>query len=165
MEKDYLDIAYTKRVERSQLLVDNLIKVYPEYFKNLSICQQRNFAIILNNTIKWLHSLSSKQLENDEIASADFLKNTINSYLKLIENDIEVIGLEVPVTTFKSNDNKMTYCIKATHLCQNIDELIKNYKSMPENQNHYISILCFIRDKGIDTIFGSFDYVPFKIAY
>ena len=33
MEKDYLDIAYTKRVERSQLLVDNLIKVYPEYFK------------------------------------------------------------------------------------------------------------------------------------
>ena len=54
MEKDYLDIAYTKRVERSQALVDNLIKVFPEYFKNLSICQQRNFAIILTNTMKWL---------------------------------------------------------------------------------------------------------------
>ena len=125
MEKDYLDIAYTKRVERSQVLVDNLIKVFPEYFKNLSICQQRNLAIILNNTIKWLHSLSSKQLENDEIDSAYFLKNTINSYLKLIENGIEVIGLEVPFTTFKSNDNKMTYCIKASCQYQNADDLIK----------------------------------------
>ena len=166
MEKDYLDIAYTKRVERSQLLVDNLIKVYPEYFKNLSICQQRNLAIILNNTIKWLHSLSSKQLENDEIASAAFLKNTINSYLKFIENDIEVIGLEVPFTTFKSNDNKMSYCIKASFQHQNADELIMKCKSMPENQNCYVSILCFTKDyRGINTIFGSFDCIPFKISY
>ena len=166
MEKDYLDIAYTKRVERSQALADTLIKVYPEYFKNLSICQQRNFAIILNNTIKWLHSLSSKQLENDEIDSAAFLKNTINSYLKFIENDIEVIGLEVPFTTFKSNDNKMTYCIKASCQHQNADEFIKKCKSMPENQNHYVSILCFTKDyRGINTIFGSFDCIPFKISY
>lgn len=119
----------------------------------------------MNNTIKWLHNLSSKQLENDEIDSAAFLKNTINSYLKFIENDIEVIGLEVPFTTFKSNDNKMTFCIKASCQRQNADELIIKYKSMPENQNHYVSILCFTRDNGIDTIFGSFDCIPFKISY
>ena len=144
MEKDYLDIAYTKRVERSQALANNLIKVFPEYFKNLSICQQRNFAIILNNTIKWLHSLSSKQLENDEIDSAYFLKNTINSYLKLIENDIEVIGLEVPFTTFKCDDGEKDYCIKASHLYQNVDELIMKCKSMPEkSKSLYINSLFY----------------------
>ena len=56
------------------------------------------------------------------------------------------------------NDNKMTYCIKASCQHQNADELIMKYKSMPENQNHYVSILCFTRDNGVDTIFGSFDY-------
>lgn len=165
MRENYIDVAYLSRIDRSQVLVNQWAKVFPENFKDLSICQQRNLAIILNNTIKWLHSLSSKQLENDEIESAYFLKNTINSYLKLIENDIEVIGLEVPFTTFKSDDNKMTYCIKASCQYQNADELIKKCKSMPENQNHYVSILCFTRNKGTDAIFGSFDCVPFKISY
>lgn len=93
------------------------------------------------------------------------MENVINSYLKLIKNNIEVIGLEVPIITFKCDDGEKDYCIKASHLYQNVDELIMKCKSMPENQNHYVSILCFTRDNGIDTIFGSFDYIPFKISY
>lgn len=165
MERDYLDIAYTKRVDRSQILVDNWIKVFPESFKDISICQQRNLAIIIHNTVKWLKSCSSKQLEDNGIIPADFIKNAINSYLKLIENGIEVIGLEVPITTFKYDNGEKDYCIRSSRLYQNVDELIMACKSIPENQNPYVSILCFIKDKGVDTIFGSFDCLPFKISY
>ena len=164
MEKDYLDAAYTSRVERSQVLVNQWIKIFPKSFNDLSKCQQRNLAIILHNTVKWLKNLSSKQLEDDGIDQADFIKNTINSYLKLVENNIEVIGLEVPFTTFKYDEEK-DYCIRASRLYRNVDELIATCKSMPENQNHYVSILCFAKTRGVNTIFGSFDCVPFKISY
>ena len=164
MRRYYLDAAYTSRVERSQVLVNQWIKIFPKSFNDLSKCQQRNLAIILHNTVKWLKNLSSKQLEDDGIDQADFIKNTINSYLKLVENNIEVIGLEVPFTTFKYDEEK-DYCIRASRLYQNVDELIATCKSMPENQNHYVSILCFAKTRGVNTIFGSFDCVPFKISY
>jgi hypothetical protein len=165
MERDYLDRAYNSRVDRSQVLVNQWIKIFPESFKDLSICQQRNLAIILHNTVKWLKNLSSKQLEDDGITQADFIKNTIDSYLKLIENNVEVIGLEVPFTTFKVDGEEKDYGIKASRLYQNVDELIISCKSTPENQIPYVSILCFVKTKGVDTIFGSFDCVPFKISY
>lgn len=164
MKRDYLDMSYNSRVDRSQALVNQWIKIFPESFKDLSICQQRNLAIILHNTVKYLKNLSSKQLEDDGITQADFIKNTISSYLKLIENNVEVIGLEVPFTTFKYGKKK-DYCIRASRLYRNVDEIIAACKCMPENQNHYVSILCFAKTRGVDTIFGSFDCVPFKISY
>lgn len=165
MGRDYLDIAYTQRVDRSQILANNWMKIFPESFKDLSICQQRNLAVILHNSVKWLKSLNFTYLEDNGIVPADFIKNTIDSYLKLIENNIEVIGLEVPFTTFKYDNNEKDYCIRASKLFQNVDELIATCKSIPENQNPYVSILCFTKTRGVDTIFGSFDCVPFKISY
>lgn len=46
MRENYIDVAYLSRIDRSQVLVNQWAKVFPENFKDLSICQQRNLAII-----------------------------------------------------------------------------------------------------------------------
>lgn len=157
--EEKLNICYMARVDRSQKLVDLWEKIFPDYFAHMTICQQRNLAIILQNTAKWLKGLTSEKLKDNEIVPETLLRDTAESYAKLITNGIEVIGLETPFSEFDG------YYIRASRLFQNIDEIIMSCKSMPKDQHSYVSILCFTKDKGLNAIFGSLDCIPTKISY
>lgn len=157
--EEKLDISYMARVDRSQKLVDLWKKIFPDFFVNMTICQQRNLAIILQNTTKWLKGLSSKELKANEIIPENLLRDTFESYSKLITNGIEVIGLETPFSEFEG------YYIRASRLFQDIDKIIMSCKSMPKDQHSYVSILCFTKQKGLNTVFGSLDCIPTKISY
>jgi len=172
MSETRFNVALAARIDRSQKLTSLWSQILGEDFDGLTIQQQRNLAIILNNTAKWLKSLSSKEFERFSIKSPEeHIRNTINAYKSLIKNGFNVVGLETPVSSFTSENDQECYTIKASFLAQNAEEIINMSKSIFEREGPYISIpyisiLVYARkSKGKDSIYGSLDYLRWKMAY
>lgn len=172
MSETRLNVALAARIDRSQKLASLWSKILEKDFDGLTIQQQRNLAIILNNTAKWLKSLSSAEEDYYEIKSPEeHIRNTINAYKSLIKNGFNVVGLETPVSSFTSENDQEYYIIKASFLAQNTEEIINMSKCIFEREEPYISIpyisiLVYAKtNKGKDSIYGSLDYLKWKMAY
>ena len=172
MSETRFNVALAARIDRSQKLASLWSKILEEDFDGLTIQQQRNLAIILNNTAKWLKSLSSAEEDLYGIKSPEeHIRNTIYAYKSLIKNGFNVVGLENPVSSFTSENDQECYTIRASFLAQNAEEIINMSKSIFEREEPYISIpyisiLVYARNsKGKDSIYGSLDYLRWKMAY
>lgn len=172
MGETRFNVALAARIDRSQKLASAWSSFLKEDFDGLTIQQQRNLAIILNNTAKWLKSLSSAELDNFSIKSPEeHIRNTIYAYKNLIKNGFNVVGLENPVSSFTSENDQECYTIRASFLAQNAEEIINMSKCIFEKEEPYIaipyiSILVYAKtNKGKDSIYGSLDYLRWKMAY
>ena len=119
-----------------------------------------------------MKSLSSKEFDHFEIKSPEeHIRNTINAYKSLIKNGFNVVGLENQVSSFTSENDQECYTIKASFLAQNAEEIINMSKCIFEKEEPYIaipyiSIYVYAKtNKGKDSIYGSLDYLRWKMAY
>jgi hypothetical protein len=172
MGETRFNVALAARIDRSQKLASAWSKILEEDFDGLTIQQQRNLAIILNNTTTWLKSLSSKEFDHYGIKSPEeHIRNTIYAYKSLIKNGFNVVGLENQVSSFTSENDRECYTIKASFLAQNAEEIINMSKCIFEKEEPYIaipyiSIYVYAKtNKGKDSIYGSLDYLRWKMAY
>ena len=172
MSETRYNVALAARIDRSQKLASAWSSFLKEDFDGLTIQQQRNLAIILNNTATWLKSLSSTEEDYYGIKSPEeHIRNTIYAYKSLIKNGFNVVGLEHPVSSFTSENDQEYYTIRASFLAQNAEEIINMSKCIFERDEPYIaipyiSILVYTKTKnGKDSIYGSLDYLRWKMAY
>ena len=172
MSETRFNVALAARIDRSQKLASAWSSFLKEDFDGLTIQQQRNLAIILNNTATWLKSLSSTEEDYYGIKSPEeHIRSTIYAYKSLIKNGFNVVGLEHPVSSFTSENDQECYTIRASFLAQNAEEIINMSKCIFERDEPYIaipyiSILVYTKTKnGKDSIYGSLDYLRWKMAY
>lgn len=172
MNETRFNVALAARIDRSQKLASAWSSILEEDFKGLTIQQQRNLAIILNNTATWLKSLSSIEEDHYGIKSPEeHIRNTISAYKSLIRNGFNVVGLENPVSSFTSENDQECYTIRASFLAQDAEEIINMSKCIFEKEEPYIaipyiSILVYAKNnEGKNNIYGSLDYLRWKMAY